>query len=466
MLYYISGSSWVPVTDQVYQNDLSLDRLLANNASLSASGKAILSFALLRDNIRPSASEEFITSLFNSIRVQGRTAYLTEPHSNQPNFLASAVMINVFVQTQNTNPLVEKVVNFASMSKTPDFPHFFYLSSYQLTFILSGISNYDQWRGNAEPDLNLSVAASGVEILNGSFRSPSDRPVHVAMFFEDIPTQDMVKFLVTGKGEASVVFGATFVPAQINNESIYRGIQVEKVIQLLDPATNKPIGGPITSAVVGQRVIVTIQITIPDYSSSVKISDSFPAAIEPFDENIYDTSSSPPLATGFWNYWWWYFYRAFSTKEFKRDRVVFHGQQLFAGTHSVTYTALVNNEGEFVVPPAYAWDGIQPELMGLSAGGVFTTKAMSMGTPTVDPALSACLSWEARVERRKNLNLITPEYQFIDLSPTPPLPVDPISWWIPVVIALSVLAVGTVVAISVMHLRGFFKPATPFQQLK
>jgi len=174
------------------------------------------------------------------------------------------------------------------------------------------------------------------------------------------------------------------------------------------------------SANIGERVRVTVQITIPDYSSSIIIEDLFPGALEPLDDNIYDnsdSSNSGPIG-GFamgrfgvarvFDYWSWYMYRAFSVKEFKEDRVKFYGQQLFAGTHTVSYIALVNTEGVFALPPAHAYDSLQPELMGLSAGGTFTSNAMS-NLPPPYSATAPCLVWTDRLLERARLRSPQPE---------------------------------------------------------
>jgi len=54
--------------------------------------------------------------------------------------------------------------------------------------------------------------------------------------------------------------------------------------------------------------------------------------------------------------------------------------------------ALVNTNGVFVLPPALAYDSLQPELMGLSAGGNFTTKAL----PEITLSNDSCLPWKER----------------------------------------------------------------------
>jgi len=137
-------------------------------------------------------------------------------------------------------------------------------------------------------------------------------------------------------------------------------------------------------------VKVTIEVTLPDYSSRVDIVDPLPGCLEALDDSFFNV----PQNSGSWNFrWWWYYYYAFS-KEFKADKVVFHGSWLFAGSHTVSYVAVVSSEGKFLLPPAKAFDPTQPEVMGLSTGGVFTTAVLTSGAPA--DAKQTCLPWRDR----------------------------------------------------------------------
>jgi len=97
-----------------------------------------------------------------------------------------------------------------------------------------------------------------------------------------------------------------------------------------------------------------------------------------------------------------FFLRPFSEKEFPQDKVIFYGQNLFAGTHSTSYTAIVNTNGSFVLPPTLVYDAFQPEIMGLSAAGIFTTKVMN-GKIINDEESSECLLWKHRKLVRSGL---------------------------------------------------------------
>eukprot|EP01123_Difflugia_compressa_P012111 TRINITY_DN5072_c0_g1_i1.p1 TRINITY_DN5072_c0_g1~~TRINITY_DN5072_c0_g1_i1.p1 ORF type:complete len:1026 (-),score=194.89 TRINITY_DN5072_c0_g1_i1:48-3089(-) len=380
-------------------SDFTLDRLISMNASLSSSGKAALVLALLRDNIQTSVSTLFMTELTNTIRTQGRTAYITEPHSQQPNFLASAISLECYILQNNDLQLIEKIANFIAQ-ENQNTPRYWF-STEQLSHSMLSLANYDLKKQNTQPNLHLVVKNEPSTILDVTFNDPQQPPVKQNLFFEDIQTNGKITFKTTGLGEASIVFAATFVPSTLNYKPVDRGIKVSRIIQLLDPATNNPTGVPIFQASIGQRVLTTIQIIIPDYSKSVTIVDPFPGALEPLDDSIYSnpTSTNPRPYMDYWTFWILYSF----SKEFQPSKVVFRGTNLYAGTHTVQYYSLVNTEGNFVLPPTLAYDANQPELMGLAEAGTFNTTDFEK--PPCYNDTTNCLPFKGRVLSKNDLDV-------------------------------------------------------------
>jgi len=393
-VFLAAGTSWVPQNaDSQTLMDLSLTRLIDNSNSLSAAGKAALVTALLRDGVYGTKAQQMLLELTNTMRTQGRTAYLSYGSGAQnPNFFASSLALQAYVLNKDGTTLVEKLANFNAQEEVGSETRYF--SSEQLHHLIVALTAYDFFRGNTNPSLDFSVDSAGKNLLKGSFHTAAQTPLESSFLYEELDEKSPITFSATGSGEASIVFGTEFVPAEVSAEPIYRGMDVKKVIQKLDTATNKPTGPALTSAKAGDLVVVTIQVVLPDYSAAVDIVDPVIGAMDALDDNIYGTSSDNfqyYAYPRFYDYWSWYMWGAFSQKEFLVDRVVFHGQNIWAGTHSVSYNALVNTDGEFVLPPAKAFDTFQPELMGLSAGGKFVTKSL-----TQSDAASWCLKWEHR----------------------------------------------------------------------
>jgi len=255
------------------------------------------------------------------------------------------------------------------------------------------LAQYDQWKQNTSPDLMVTVNNASNVLLQSHFTSPAQAPACTSLYFESLDSTSTLDFYASGAGEGSVVFSASFIPVALPSSTIDRGLVVEKIIQLVDPLTNKGVGQPITGASIGDLVLTTIQIIVRDYSDVIKIVDAFPGAFDPLDDRIYDIDT--PSASPSYLMWYWY-WGAFSQKEYLQDKVVFSGYNVYPGTYTVTYYSLVNTPGSFIVPPTIAYDSFQPELMGSSAASTFSTTGYDTSKPVQALPDSICLPWENR----------------------------------------------------------------------
>jgi len=131
---------------------------------------------------------------------------------------------------------------------------------------------------------------------------------------------------------------------------------------------------------------VTIQITTYDDSDAIDIVDPLPGAFEALDESIYTvTSSTSPItpepvmgSIGISSLIFGpIILNPFALIEYQQDQVIFHGQEVSAGSYEVSYTAIVTTPGIFLVPSSLASDVKQPEILGLSSSLVFNTTSSS-----------------------------------------------------------------------------------------
>jgi len=316
-----------------------------------------------------------LSQIESDIRIQGRTAYISfgngSPYSD---VLASAVSLLDLTLNKDPSPIVEQLANFVALGNA-DINY----GVEQACFSLLALSSYDKWKGNNDPDLHFEVTASNnIEIVNGIFTSALDPPLQNQLYFEEAGPGGYLSFSSQGQGEASVVMGLNFVPLNLNPEPIYRGILVEKAIQLIDQQTYNTIGSPITEVAVGSIVRVTIQITIPDDSPAINIIDPVPGGLEPLNQVFYDYQPYSDYLYVPQLYFYQCFYNAFSNIQYFEDKVTWNGYNLIAGTYTVSYVAIANVGGIFALPPTLAYDARQPELMGLSAAGTFTTKSIDV----------------------------------------------------------------------------------------
>jgi len=239
-------------------------------------------------------------------------------------------------------------------------------SSVESSYAFLALDAYNQLVQSTDSDLSMKVMSNDISLLDARIIGDSQTASSLWPFDDIAIKPTPMKFSLKGTGEVSLVVGMDFIPAELPTTSIYRGIFVQKFIQRVDPITNTPVGPYLTQASIGTQVVVTIQITSWKDLDSLSIVDPISAALQVLDDTIYDTTLDGC---------WWCIRSYFSSK-LLNDKVIFYGQQIYAGTHTVSYVAVVVSSGNFSFPPTKVFDVLQPEVLGFSAGGFLLTKAL------------------------------------------------------------------------------------------
>jgi len=381
-----------------FADDFSSARLFANTDKLSSRGEALLAAALIEQKVASQSAllDALLLKLNNKMRVQGRTAYVAwAPGSKFADLSASidgllALSVSSadkLARIAEPKVLTEKLANWIA---APSSEIWYGVGAVQAARSAYALLNYDRTRGNDRPSFVVRAAVGSFELLttNGkagvAFTSPSQAPAQASVNAWLLPphgpalAKEKLQLYAKGSsGEASVVVSVDFVPCErnravgpqckVSSEPVYRGIEVQKVIRRFNATTGASVpGAGITSAQSGEQVEVTIQISTPDDLTNVRVVDWLPASLEALE--FGERPDNVGFGATFYGWWRW---STFQTVEVRKDRVQALAYQLPAGTHTLTYTALVVTPGLFSLPPAKAYAVAQPELLGLSAGGVF-----------------------------------------------------------------------------------------------
>jgi len=218
-------------------------------------------------------------------------------------------------------------------------------------------------------------------------------PKKKTYYFENLPDNNIeVTNCCDESTLAAVIFGATYLPNTVPIMPDPSPITVNRIIQRYDSSTHSPVGSHILSASLGEIVVTTIQVTIPEHSRSIKIIDPFPGALIPLDSSY---KSLPDQESPFWP-WVGSFYK----REFLKGKILFYGQNISPGTYTLSYTSVVSTPGKFLLPPTMAYDVYQPEIMGLSEGGIFTSGNYQ---PDSNYGGGTCLPWNDRTVSPEDL---------------------------------------------------------------
>lgn len=375
----------------------SLSSLVDNYRNLSLSGKAALGLFFLLNEIENSIEEQIAQDLENGIRIQGRTAYITNDDSGHVDQLTTSLSLEVLLLSQYTSidSLLPYISNYLSDEGKTNMGLPYYRGLSTQVYGLYSLSTYETENGNHEAKVTLKVKSGKLKLMKAKFDIEKGNtevkrksyPFTVLKQTNDNEYKNIM-FSVKKKdvGEVLVTFGMRFVPAEISKMGSDKGFSVEKVIQLYDTVSQEVIHGDISEAKIGQFVLVTVQLRTTDDVRNAQLVDLVCGALEPLDSSIFsdlDVSSATQDSNSCDGCYYPYYFNPFSYIELKPNKVSAFAPFLSAGTYSFSYLAMVSSSGEFVVPPASVYLVDQPEYMGLSGGGhYFVSEDVKKSNPS------------------------------------------------------------------------------------
>ena len=126
---------------------------------------------------------------------------------------------------------------------------------------------------------------------------------------------------------------------------------------------------------VGDRVLVTLRLTVQDFAQYVAVDDPLPSVLEavmPEFKTQQITAGRPPawMSQDDGDFWWSDF------REIRTDRVLFFGNYVLPGSYLIRYVARVRAAGVVTAPPAKAEEMYHPERFGLTETRVLTSQAL------------------------------------------------------------------------------------------
>lgn len=392
--------------------DLTLSRLLAALPSCSIATKLSLAMSfVLRSLAVPSQLANLNQELLNVMRVQGRYLYVSESRAVASAATGSTqALALLFMARQNSNSAltVEKLANWVAAGNGNSAGCGYSFGAGVMSITAIALADYDAIRGSNNPSLQVLVKNGGVLLLSGEFYKPEAAVKSATLAWEDLNApSDPLVFTGQGAGEVSVALGLDFIPRAISADPVFRGLFVEKVIRRLD-AKGQPTGGGLQLVESGALVQICVQVTSPDDVRSLVIEDLSCGGLEPLESSPSLTLADVP-AYG----WWRWFNPLGNSRQVRSDRVSWNSAYVTAGSNTVCYNAVANIPGVYTLPPAKAFSSPEPELMGLSAGGVFV---VSDG-PVADVAAELKRLNVALVERLtpKSCGQCTSPYQYCNV---------------------------------------------------
>lgn len=354
-------------------------RLAAERESLGLRGRALLALSL-------PPGDEFVPPLLSDLEtaaVRAATgAHWQEPQPDrralETGVTTSALAMMALTRHDPGNPLLADAIRWLMAARDADGG---WRSTLDTAWATLALSEWVRVTGGLNADFEFAVDLNGVPLASG--RAGSEAPltaVQVTAGLEELfPDRPNRLLLQRGSGLGTLYYTAhltVFRPVEeVTGTS--RGLSVQRTYHAYDPACD-PAGleNPcpvLTSARVGDQVVVRVTLVVPSDQYHVRLEDPFPAGMEPLDFSLRTTPSADPAAVlpraelleGGWRWWW------FTNAELRDDRLVLFAEYLPAGTYQYTYRLQAALPGEYRVLPTRAWALYFPEVFGQAPGQVF-----------------------------------------------------------------------------------------------
>jgi uncharacterized protein YfaS (alpha-2-macroglobulin family) len=156
-------------------------------------------------------------------------------------------------------------------------------------------------------------------------------------------------------------------PAETPQPRQDRGISLERRYDRLDDENQTQ---DLHGLRVGDRVLVTLRLSLREPARYVVIDDALPAVLEAVNPE-FRTQEARASALGGDGEWW-----ASDFREMRKDRCLYFADWVPAGSYRLHYVARVRAAGSVTAPSAKVEEMYHPERCGLSGSQVITSAAL------------------------------------------------------------------------------------------
>lgn len=286
------------------------------------------------------------------------------------NTRTTALVLMAMAHYDASNELLPGAVRWLMVARTADY----WETTQETAWAVMSLTDWMTLTGELNADYDFRVILNS-ELLAEDTAIPDNvkESLELQVAVADLLTEEANRLVINkSAGNGNLYYTAhltTFVEVP-SVEPASRGIIIERRYHLATDADQQPI----TSARVGDEVIVTLNIVVPRALHYVVIEDSIPAGAEAVNQRLLTTSivgqqprldRSDPLGRG-WGWWW------FSRTEFRDEKIVMYATYLPPGTYTYTYRLRLGLPGEYNVIPTIGQEFYFPEVYGRSAGMLFT----------------------------------------------------------------------------------------------
>eukprot|EP00210_Caulerpa_lentillifera_P009050 g8637.t1 len=364
------GPKWSPPkeTEASVVSDISMERLKKRFKSLTLEGQAYYVLSLLSGS-KPDRAEisRALVAWRKLTYTSGERAYIVSskksvtPASN----LANGLILFAMARAGEKGIAIDRMATYVT-APISDIYGFTSFTTYEKIISMFALAEVDTIEKDSNTSVRLEIR-SGTNILLQHVYAPERRPAAVDStpweHLEKSPSP--IEALGLGSGEVNVAIAMKFVPRDLLQYPVYKGIFVDRTIQL-DSAGE--IGAGLGTVPVGTVVNIRVQFMTPKNLEHTTVSVSMPAGLQPVQIGGEGTEYCPVP-----------FFSLFRDKYYSKcpeqvtlpDEVHFLYESVKAGSHTVSFKAVAAMSGSFGLPATKVYVTNSPDIMGLSSAGRF-----------------------------------------------------------------------------------------------
>jgi uncharacterized protein YfaS (alpha-2-macroglobulin family) len=357
---------------RIHSSDV--NNLYRERETLSTFGRAFLAMAIYQENHSDARLKTLLSELEGLAKTDATDAYWQENLQDDWNWSSNIRTTSIVMQAiqliQPDHPYIEKAVNWLiSVSKMGQWQ-----SGQENAWCTKALTEWAARSGEEQPNYQAMVSLNNrqiasVNFIPASFSQPVEQKSQGGMV---LPGQVNHLIVQRSKGPGLLYYSAhSYMQKSVDQIASIndRGITIERKFFRPDDLVN-----PINQAVVGDLLVVRLEILVSSDLRFVTLEDYIPAGAEaivwlPGELNAFSEVNSR----------WKDIYteaqkknRYFSFADKNPEKVILYANKLSAGSYEYTYIIRAAMPGVFHLLPAVIKQTYNPEVYGQSVGFTLT----------------------------------------------------------------------------------------------
>lgn len=291
---------------------------------------------------------------------------------------STSVILSALARRDSENSLLPQVVRWLMVARTAERG---WSTPYETAWTIRGLTDYMVATGELNANYPFGVALNNAALAEGVFGPDNlTETQQVTLPIRDLPTGQASRVTFAHGDGAGTLYYTAFLSVYRDVPSLpaqNRGLIVSRVYTQPDAncgGQRQPACPPVDSVSVGDQMLVTLTLVVPNDAYFVTLTDTIPAGFEVVDTTLNTTSQQaegPAIAPTTFDYygwgWWW-----FTNTDIRDEGVTLFAEYLPAGTYTFTYRLNASLAGTYNVLPAIAQQTYFPDVYGRTTGQSFT----------------------------------------------------------------------------------------------